>query len=233
MGSDDAAWAAFRAAPVDPVTRRYWQISTDIVRDHVRRATAYGGRVLDVGCGHGARTLGFARCGLRCTGIDTSAAAVDAAKIAAREAGVAASFAVAAAEDLPFDDRHFDAVVLASVLQHVGNQRLALREARRVLRPDGALVCSVPQTLRASTRATAGLYTMHFTLQSLDVMLAENAFEVVRVEGSGLLLPVVRPVLLRLGRAIDPVRVFDELERIPARFPQVASSLTVTARPLP
>src|SRR5579859_2648034 len=45
---------------------------------------------------------------------------------------------------LPFADESFDSVVLGEVLEHVENARGALAEARRVLRPNGVLVLSVP-----------------------------------------------------------------------------------------
>lgn len=233
MSSTDAAWESFRAAPVDPITRHYWQISIDIVRNNVTRYTTVCDRVLDVGCGTGVRTVGFARCGRRCVGIDPSETAIEASRRAAAAASVEVRFRVAAAEDLPFDSHTFDAVVMASVLQHVDDQRLALAEARRVLKPGGVLVVAVPQTLRPSTRRNQGLYTMHFTLKSLDRLLTETGFTIKRIEGSGLLLPATRPVLLALDRVCDGTRLFDELETVAARFPQVASSLHVVGRVRP
>jgi SAM-dependent methyltransferase len=49
------------------------------------------------------------------------------------------SFAVGAADDLPFGDRSFDVALLGFVLLHVGRPLDALREARRVLVPGGRL----------------------------------------------------------------------------------------------
>ena len=46
----------------------------------------------------------------------------------------------APAEDLPFDDDSFDTVVSTLVLCGVADQRQALREVRRVLRPGGRLL---------------------------------------------------------------------------------------------
>jgi ubiquinone/menaquinone biosynthesis C-methylase UbiE len=51
-------------------------------------------------------------------------------------------YRVARAEQLPFSDNSFDAVLMVSVLEHIppGNDRLALSEAARVLKPDGRLI---------------------------------------------------------------------------------------------
>ena len=46
-------------------------------------------------------------------------------------------------EDLPFDDESFDAVIGVNAFQFAGDSRRALREAARVMRPDGRLVASL------------------------------------------------------------------------------------------
>lgn len=48
------------------------------------------------------------------------------------------------AEELPFPDGAFDAACLFDVLEHVEDDRAALAEARRVLKPGGLLFISVP-----------------------------------------------------------------------------------------
>ena len=53
---------------------------------------------------------------------------------------VPAELSEAGAEALPFEDASFDAVVSTLVLCTVGDQRAALAEVRRVLRPDGRLL---------------------------------------------------------------------------------------------
>lgn len=45
---------------------------------------------------------------------------------------------------LPFPDRHFDLVVHSDTLEHVPNPLQGLRECKRVLKPGGALVFTIP-----------------------------------------------------------------------------------------
>lgn len=45
---------------------------------------------------------------------------------------------------LPFNDGYFDFVFSSSVLEHIRNRELALSEIKRVLKPDGTLILTVP-----------------------------------------------------------------------------------------
>jgi 2-polyprenyl-3-methyl-5-hydroxy-6-metoxy-1,4-benzoquinol methylase len=102
------------------------------------------GRVLDVGCGAGAfaATLRAARTGrsLEIWGVELSSAA--AARAGASCDRVLVGDAVACLRELPAGG--FDCVVMNDVLEHLFEPEPLLREARRVLRPDGALVTSLP-----------------------------------------------------------------------------------------
>lgn len=58
---------------------------------------------------------------------------------------------------LPYEDNSFDVIVHSDTLEHVPNQIHALRECRRVLKPGGALVFTVPVVVGRMTRSRAGL----------------------------------------------------------------------------
>lgn len=47
-------------------------------------------------------------------------------------------------EDLPFSDQYFDAVILGEVLEHLREDIRALENIRRVLKPEGKLIVSLP-----------------------------------------------------------------------------------------
>lgn len=99
-------------------------------------------RVMDLGCGRGGLAAALVRRGYAVTGIDPQQDAID----AARRRAPGAVFQCAGAERLPVADMSFGAVVLQNALHHVPGplMRLALAEARRVLRQSGVLVVLEP-----------------------------------------------------------------------------------------
>jgi SAM-dependent methyltransferase len=109
-------------------------------RAHVMRGLVqkYGqAPFLDAGCGTG---LNLRHLPPGSTGLD-----INPRNIAVVRARVPEANAVLGdIEAMPFTDGQFGTVVCTEVLEHVPDPRLALREIRRVLRPDGLLIGSVP-----------------------------------------------------------------------------------------
>ncbi|MCQ0986805.1 class I SAM-dependent methyltransferase [Jiella marina] len=99
-------------------------------------------RVLDIGCGAGALAGALAAKGFSVTGIDPNETAVANARKALPEL----SFEVSGAESLPFEDDGFDAAVFLNSLHHVPMDAMAraLREARRVVKPEGTVLIVEP-----------------------------------------------------------------------------------------
>lgn len=94
-------------------------------------------RVLEVGTGEGqvARAIAAAN-GAEVIGIDPTVNQIDEA--IRRGGGV--DYRLAGAEELPFDDASFDAVVCCLVFEHIDAVDEALAEVARVLRPGGRFV---------------------------------------------------------------------------------------------
>ncbi len=104
-----------------------------------------GDEVVDVGCGMGALTLllGRARPDVRFTGVDLSEPSVEVgARLAALMSVPNVSFRQGSALLLPFPDQSCAAVVCQTLLGHVSDPILALKEMKRVLRPGGVLLAT-------------------------------------------------------------------------------------------
>ena len=99
-----------------------------------------GARVLDGGCGEGYMGRLLAQRGAQVTGIETSAALIDAAREHPDAERHGISYAVASLEAIPEPDDSFDAAVCNHVISDVADPAAALKELGRVLRPGGRLV---------------------------------------------------------------------------------------------
>jgi ubiquinone/menaquinone biosynthesis C-methylase UbiE len=168
-----------------------------------------GERVLDLGCGAGRFVAALAAAGAEPVGVELAQAALDRA---ARNAPGADLRLLEDDGSLPLDHASVDLVWCSEVLEHVADTAHVLLEARRVLRPGGRLLVTVPfhgrvkGALIAFARFDAhfdplGDHLRFYTRTSLAATLRDAGFEAVRVRPWG------GPPLLRTGltaRAIRP-----------------------------
>jgi len=119
-----------------------WIPALDGVEAKLRR----GGRVADVGCGHGASTILMARQypASEFLGVDTHPASIETARRRARDAGVAdrVRFEVAGAQD--FAAHGYDLVACFDCLHDMADPAGAARHIRQTLAPDGTWLLVEP-----------------------------------------------------------------------------------------
>ena len=111
-----------------------------------RDAIGRGKRVLDLGCRSGALTRHLLD-GNSVVGLDVDAAALEKASALGIE-----PLQADVEEPLPLEDARFDAVVAGELFEHLRFPDALVAEIRRVLRPGGVLVGSVPNAFRIQSR---------------------------------------------------------------------------------
>jgi SAM-dependent methyltransferase len=123
----------------------YWEYSPSFLE----LVPPPGRATLEIGCGEGRVTRDLAERGHRMTAVDASPTLL----AAAEEAMPRAEYVLADAADLPFEDGSFDCVVAYNSLIDIQDMPGAVREAARVLTPDGRFCICVTHPL-----ADAGLF---------------------------------------------------------------------------
>lgn len=176
-------------------------------------------KVLDVGCGTGYNVAELARYGTS-QGVDMSAEALE----FCRRRGVN-NVALHEADELPFPDQEFDLVTAFDVIEHIDDDRAALEEFRRVLKPRGYLLIYTP--------ALPWMYNehdriVHHKRRYMGAELTE------KLEGAGyqilhqsytnlLMLPIV--LLARLVFSLLPKKSHREMEMTPEPFNSIFTQL--------
>ncbi len=120
----------------------------------IRRAKPQPGEhILDLACGTGVVTRQIAKSGLNLgslTGADYSAGMLEVARRLAIEAGLDVKWVEADASKLPFKDDSFDLAFCQQALQFFPDRPAALRELRRVLKPNGRVSFCVQRELEVN-----------------------------------------------------------------------------------
>ncbi|MDX2474715.1 MAG: methyltransferase domain-containing protein [Candidatus Krumholzibacteria bacterium] len=104
------------------------------------------GHLVDFGCGNGAQTLLLAEACARVTGIDVNPEFLAAfqTEIEARQWQDRVAGVQMVEGRIPLPDGAADVVTSFTVLEHVPDEQAALAEMRRMLKPGGRLLLSVP-----------------------------------------------------------------------------------------
>lgn len=143
-----------------------------------------GGRLLDIGCGHGW----YVRI-MRDWGWDAIGVEADGGAAARGRAAYGVDIRPGSLEEQRFPDGAFDAVSIRHVFEHVPDPAATLREIRRVLRPGGWLGMAMPNGRSLGSRwfgrAWRGFsppWHLHlFSPTSLSRILVDSGFRVRRV----------------------------------------------------
>jgi SAM-dependent methyltransferase len=166
-----------------------------------------GDRVLDLGCGAGRFVAALREAGADVVGVEIAEAALERAR------AVAPGADLRRLEDdgtIPLEHASVDLVWCSEVLEHAADVAALLHETRRVLRPDGRLLVTVPYHGRVKDVLLAlgrfethfdplGQHLRFFTRRALAATLDATGFEPVRIATAGG-PPLLRESLVALSR---------------------------------
>jgi len=152
-------------------------------------------RVLDVGSGSGGFLGPLRRLGGTLHHMDSDHESVELCRARGESGGL-----VASGGNLPFAPETFDLVCLFDVIEHIADDREALTEVARVLRPGGTAFLHVPAHpwLFAQNDRVAG-HHRRYTRSGLRDLALDAGLEVQRLTGTNvILLPGIATAVLAL-----------------------------------
>jgi SAM-dependent methyltransferase len=168
---------------------------------------------LDAGCGSGRNMVDLARYG-PVAGLELSPQAAEIA--VARGVG---EVRMGRVEELPWDDGTFDLVTCLDVIEHTPDDEITLRELRRVTRPGGFLLVTVPayQALWSAHDVLSGHFR-RYRPRTLTQALTRADWTVTRLTAFNtlLLLPAALVRAAQRRRHGAPPGVRSELELTPS-----------------
>lgn len=127
-------------------------------REVARRERLQGTeRLIDIGCGPGLLTIGFAPHVKSCVGVDVETEMLEAARVEAARAGVHVDLVQARIENLPSDIGHFHAVTIGRAL-HWFDREEALAVLERIVEADGWIAICGTRTHSAASHGWNGKF---------------------------------------------------------------------------
>ena len=150
------------------------RIVTDMLQG-VKMSDRHSSKILDVGCGTGFVSQLYPNFDI--TGIDISDGML---------AQNPHKWVKAPAEAIPFPDNHFDYVIVRSLLHHLEEPAVGLKEIYRVLKPGGTFVCWDPNQSWLNTlfrklfQRTERFSHLHKSFQDKELfgMIEERGFKI-------------------------------------------------------
>lgn len=135
--------------------------------------------ILDLGCSSGLWSRHFSSQGLRVISLDLDQKALRVGQRIAIDQGSSwPAYCQASAETLPLSDDTFDAIICLDMLDIVPNDRQAVEELFRVLKPGGQLLITVISKHRRQTwtKIAFAEHLRNYSRPELDALLKEAGF---------------------------------------------------------
>lgn len=229
----------------DNKAKRYYSIQKKKIEIVLKLLEKHeNGRVLDIGCGDGLISTLIANVTkAKVYGVDISRKALSKAK----KKGIITRAMNVDKQGFPFEEESFDAVFCGDLLEHLYDTENLLENVRKILKPNGYLIISVPniaswynrgflllgymptwiesslKTYTGNPVIKEGVGHIHaFTKRSLTELLVFKGFSIEKVTGS--------PVLADGTRRKWKERLWNGADSFFAKKASLASTLVMKAR---
>lgn len=182
----------------------------ELLGRHLQASPGSAPRLLDLGCGTGGNSATYVEFG-SVVGVEPDASALRFAegRRGVGQAGAGPVYCRAVGTSLPMASRTFDAVIASDVLEHIADDRSAVAEVARVLRPGGVFVFTVPaHPWLWSAHDEALWHQRRYRRSGLEGLLAGGGLEIRWLSyWNTVLFPAValRRILGRWRREGEPV----------------------------
>jgi SAM-dependent methyltransferase len=131
-------------------------------------------KTLEIGCGNGALLQILVEMHMDAVGVDASSSGIE----QCIKKSLSAQCLDVSSESLPYPDETFQVVISLETFEHLMNPYFALQEVRRILRPGGKFICSVPNPATGHLYLYPGL----FEYKNFRSFLEQSGFTINRVE---------------------------------------------------
>ena len=106
-----------------------------------------GSNVLEIGAAQGLSIIAFEELGYKCVGVEPWENALEVSKQLAKKLNMSLDIKKGIAEEIPFADNSFDAVIADSVMEHVKDADVVMKEVFRVLNKGGVFYISTASAI--------------------------------------------------------------------------------------
>lgn len=153
------------------------RVAKKIIIDFEKRVGKLNGRRLfDDGFGNGAFAAAFAEAGALVSGVEVNPVLLKIAEDCLKKKNLTANLKVFDGSRFPFADNSFDYVYSTSVLEHVTDASLHLREIDRVLKLGGKVYLSFPNRF-APKETHTGIWLLSYLPRSIARLILLRIFK--------------------------------------------------------
>lgn len=129
----------------DHIHNHVEELQSDYLIQKISPLVQNGSKILDIGAGYGSFVLAASKAGYDAYGIEIEEFEYEISKERALGCNLAPErFSLGSALALPYADASFDIVSFWNVLEHIPDYKLAIKEAKRVLRVGGLIFILAP-----------------------------------------------------------------------------------------